>query len=111
MHDWEELYRDWQKKAQRTMPLEQIENQPSDAPDIASSAADRETANQILRHLHQLEEPYKEVFLLHALGDIPLVQISRLFGKSDSWARVTYYRAKTMIQKRMEGENESATKL
>ena len=44
----------------------------------------------------------KEVFTLHALGDIPLKRISQLFGKSDSWARVTYYRAKAMITAKLE---------
>ena len=53
-------------------------------------------------YLHELEEPYKEVFMLHALGDIPLTRISQLFGKSDSWARVTYYRAKAIITSKLE---------
>lgn len=67
---------------------------------------ERDMADRILRHLHELEEPYKEVFTLHALGDVPLKRISQLFGKSDSWARVTYYRAKAMITEKLE-EGES----
>lgn len=63
---------------------------------------DKETAHKILTFLHGLDEPYKEVFSLHALGEVPLNQISRLFGKSDSWARVTYYRAKAMIISKLE---------
>ncbi len=41
--------------------------------------------------------------MLHALGDVPLNKISALFGKSESWARVTYYRAKAMIASKLEG--------
>ena len=67
---------------------------------------ERDMADRILRHLHKLEEPYKAVFTLHALGDVPLKRISQLFGKSDSWARVTYYRAKAMITEKLE-EGES----
>ena len=63
---------------------------------------ERDMADRILRHLHELEEPYKEVFTLHALGDVPLKRISQLFGKSDSWARVTYDRAKAMITEKLE---------
>ena len=70
--------------------------------DIAAELADKDIADRILQHLHELEEPYKEVFTLHALGDIPLKRISQLFGKSDSWARVTYYRAKVMITAKLE---------
>lgn len=67
---------------------------------------ERDMADRILRHLHELEEPYKEVFTLHALGAVLLKRISQLFGKSDSWARVTYYRAKAMITEKLE-EGES----
>ena len=59
--------------------------------------------------LHNLEEPYMEVFLLHALGDVPLKDVSRLFGKSDSWARVTYYRAKAMIARRWKEEYDGTS--
>ena len=52
---------------------------------------------EIHKALHKLDDPYKEVFMLHALGDVSLKDISRLFKKSDSWARVIYYRAKNMI--------------
>ena len=74
------------------------------ARDVSEEITDKDTAAQILQHLHELDEPYKEVFMLHALGDIPLTQISKLFGKSESWARVTYYRAKAMITERLEGK-------
>ena len=68
-----------------------------DEKDISIDFADKETAWQILQQLHILDDPYKEVFMLHALGDVSLKDISRLFKKSDSWARVIYYRAKNMI--------------
>lgn len=61
-------------------------------------------SSEILRHLHTLDEPYKEVFMLHVFGEVPLKEISLLFGKSDSWARVTFYRAKAVIIKKLKGE-------
>lgn len=63
---------------------------------------DTDSAMTVYRLLHRLEEPYKEVFTLRVLGELPFGEIGALFGKSDVWARVTYYRAKRMIQKRME---------
>lgn len=48
--------------------------------------------------LHTLEEPYKEVFNLKLFGELSYQQISEIFGKSESWARVTYYRAKEKIK-------------
>ena len=59
---------------------------------------------QILRHLHTLDEPYKEVFMLHVFGEVSLKDISLLFGKSDSWARVTFYRAKATIISKLKGD-------
>lgn len=44
-----------------------------------------------------LEEPYKNVFILHAISDIKLKEIANLYGKTESWARVTYYRARMQI--------------
>jgi len=98
------LYFEWQKKNKRIVPMEEALLDEPDGQDIVEELTRKETAARILKHLHSLDEPYKEVFMLHALGDIPLKQISQLFGKSDSWARVTYYRAKAIITERMEGE-------
>ena len=44
-----------------------------------------------------LEEPYRNVFILHALSDIKLKEIANLYEKTESWARVTYYRARMQI--------------
>ena len=50
------------------------------------------------RILHTLEEPYREVFTLRTFCDLSHTQIAELFGKSESWSRVTYYRARRMLQ-------------
>ena len=69
-------------------------------PDIAELFEERELAGRAFSVLHTLEEPYKEVFMLSVFGGLSLKDISAMFGKSESWARVTFYRAK---QKIMEG--------
>ena len=99
------LYFEWLKKSKRTIPIDDSLATYDSGYDIAEAFADKDIANQILKYLHKLEEPYTEVFMLHALGDIPLTRISQLFGKSDSWARVTYYRATAIITSKLkEGE-------
>ena len=45
----------------------------------------------------KLDEPYKNVFILHAYGGVKLKEIAGSYGKSESWARVTYYRARQQI--------------
>lgn len=99
------LYFDWLKKNKRTVPISEDIVLQDNRKDIVTVLADKDIADKILQYLHELDEPYKEVFTLHALGDIPLTRISQLFGKSDSWARVTYYRAKAIITSKLkEGE-------
>lgn len=60
-------------------------------------------AQQIYRHVHELGAQYKEVFLLRTLGELSFRDIADIFGKSESWAKVTYFRAKNKIIERMEG--------
>ena len=43
-------------------------------------------------------------FMLRVFGDLKYEQIASLFKKTDSWARVTFYRAKMELQKRIKEE-------
>ncbi|MBQ8332448.1 MAG: RNA polymerase sigma factor [Clostridia bacterium] len=69
--------------------------------DIAERLEDRESAFAVHAVLHGLTEPYKEVFWLRTFGELSFQQIGTLFGKSESWARVTYYRAKLKIREEL----------
>ena len=70
--------------------------------DLEEAFFERETAGKVLQLLHELSEPYKEVFTLRVYGQLPFSQIGQLFGKSDSWARLIYYRAKREIRRNLD---------
>lgn len=70
--------------------------------DLEASYCDREAAFAIHKVLHSLEEPYKEVFSLRTFGELSFRQIAQLFGKTESWARVTYHRAKLKIKEELQ---------
>ena len=89
----------WFNEQKRKQPISQPISANS-TPDIAELFEEKELAGRAFSVLHALEEPYKEVFMLSVFGGLSLKDISAMFGKSESWARVTYYRAK---QKIMEG--------
>lgn len=72
-----------------------------DGEDIEEKFIRKELSSKALACLHTLEEPYKEVFMLSVFGDFSLKDISLLFGKSESWARVTFHRAKQKLLERM----------
>lgn len=85
------------KKQNRNTGDEALDDMPDSSPDIEELTADRDSAMQILRVLHTLDEPYKEVFSLRVFGELGFKDIAELFGKTESWARVTFHRAKTKI--------------
>lgn len=53
----------------------------------------------VLRDLHNLPEQMREVMYLRALGDLSYKEIGEIIGKSENWARVTFYRAKEALLK------------
>ncbi|MCI9555888.1 sigma-70 family RNA polymerase sigma factor [Oscillospiraceae bacterium 50-16] len=61
----------------------------------------RERSLQIHKALHNLPEPYREVFTLRLFAELSFAQIGELFAKSETWARVTYHRAKLKLKERM----------
>ena len=73
--------------------------------DLAKKFSEEENAFLIHQFLHNMNEPGEEVFSLRVFGELPFEKIGILFGKSSSWARVTFYRAKKQILEYMEAEN------
>ena len=78
------------------------EPEPGDS-GIEEGFADREDARRLHILLHALPEPYKEVFSLRTFGELPFSQIGELFGKTESWARVTYFRARRKLKEAYDG--------
>lgn len=63
---------------------------------------DKDAAFQLHIILHALAEPYKEVFWMRTFGELSFQDIGRLMGKTESWARVTYHRAKMKLKEGIE---------
>ncbi|MBN6886420.1 RNA polymerase sigma factor [Cytobacillus horneckiae] len=88
---------------QRRYDTEDIEEQVSKN-SIEIMILNKEETFRIHKVLHCLDEPYKEVFTLRVFGELSFKQISQLFGKTESWARVTFHRSKQKILSMLEGE-------
>ena len=89
-----------QRKAGRQTELS--DSIADDDDHILDRIIDSETSMEILQLLHTLPEPYKEVFTLRVLGDLSFQKIGAVFGKTEAWARVTFFRSKTKIQEQLE---------
>ncbi|MBR0374103.1 MAG: sigma-70 family RNA polymerase sigma factor [Mogibacterium sp.] len=57
---------------------------------------------QLIRRIHELQEPAREVVYLRAFGELSFREIGAVFGKSENWARVTFYRGKEKLRKEAE---------
>lgn len=82
------------QKRQVDYPMELIQYEDS----VEQRILDKDTAFEIHQLLHDMEEPYKEVFWMRTFGELSFRDIGNLFGKTESWARVTYHRAKIKIK-------------
>ena len=65
----------------------------------------RDEAARIRKILHEIPEPYKEVFMWRVYAELSVKQIGQIFGKSENWACVTYHRARAKIKEKLEGTN------
>lgn len=89
------------RKQRRLVPLEEVADGQT-AEDVAQTVEIKVLADEVYACAKRLEEPYQTVFLLAVCGDVSTVRISRVFGKSESWARVTLSRAKCKIKEMLE---------
>lgn len=74
-------------------------------PGFEEAFLDRETAWELHKRLHRLHEPYREVFSLRVFGELSFSQIGELFGKTDGWARVIFYRARQELRRNLDEGN------
>lgn len=88
------------KKEKQYDHLTDIESSLCDE-DIEKQLFTKEAALEIHKALHNLQDPYKEVFTLRIFGELSFFQIGEIFEKTESWARVTYHRAKIKLKENL----------
>ena len=88
------------RRRRRQIPLEDA--LPLHSPSVEEEVIDRDTAERILALARQLPEEKRQVFFLRVWGH-PFREIGDALGKSETWARVTFFRVKQEILERLEG--------
>ncbi len=96
------LYLNEQKKQSRCSA--ELPEELADSTDFIAEFTDRETAMELHRLLHRMEEPYKEIFTLRVFGEMSFREIGSLFGRSEHWACVTYHRAREKLRLKLSQE-------
>ena len=76
---------------------------PEDMPEAPGPSAEERLLEQegrmdLLRLVHGLPEPAREVVYLRAFGGLSFREIGDVCGKTETWARVTFYRSKEKLK-------------
>ena len=89
----------WRRKHKETTPLEDPE-QMTELTEKSSEDAVLQSMEklELIRRLHDLPEPYREVMYLRAFGGLSFKEIGEVSGKTENWARVTFYRGKEKLK-------------
>ena len=91
------------KKTQRIDSIEDIEI-AEQSENFEERFFQKDAAMQIQKVLHDIPDPYKEVFMWRVFAEMSFKQIGQIFHKSENWACVTYHRARKMIKERLEAD-------
>ena len=62
------------------------------------SSGDDSAYFEWLELIERLAEPYRTVFKKRELEGYGYAEVARLFGRTENWARVTFFRARTKLQ-------------
>ena len=86
------------RRQERTAPM------PEDPPESPLPSAEedllaRQGQLDLLRRIHGLPELQREVVYLRAFGGLSFREIGAVVGKTETWARVTFYRTKEHLRK------------
>ena len=102
-------YYSYLKKAGRSDRIEDVEllNNPLQDETVEERVLQNDETGQIQKILHDIPDPYKEVFMWRVFADLSYKQIGQIFNKSENWACVTYHRARNLINKSLgDGQHE-----
>lgn len=89
----------WLRRHPPTAALEDAEPQNNSAEDVVLEKTEH---LELLKRLHACPEPYREVLYLRVYGSLSFAQIGEIMGKTENWARVTFYRGKERLRKELE---------
>lgn len=91
------LWYQYLRRHRREAPL------PEESPELPVPSAEeklleREDRMALLRQIHTLPEESREAVYLRIFGDLSFREIGDVMGRTETWARVTFYRSKEKLR-------------
>lgn len=97
------LYQEWNKKNKnKTTVIE--DNFEASTYSTEELIISQENKKDIYKMIQALHNTTREVMYLRLTGDLSFKEIGEILGKTENWARVTFYRGKSKIIRRLEDE-------
>ncbi len=84
--------------------LEEIVDRNIEQDNVESTIIFQEERKKLYSIIEGLEEPIRELFYLRLKSNLTFKEISNILGKTEEWARVTFYRIKLKIKEELENE-------
>ena len=91
------------RRQKREEPLPEEQDALPPLPSAEGEALDRAGQLDLLRRIHDLPEPGREVVYLRAFGSLSFREIGDVLGRTETWARVTFYRGKERVKEGGDG--------
>lgn len=85
------------RRHRREAPMPDAPPEPP-VPSAEEGLLEQEGRLTLLRQIHALPELSREVVYLRAFGNLSFREIGDVLGKTEVWARVTFYRSKERLK-------------
>ena len=96
-------YKELERRKYKEVPIAEVPEEMGDFGDIENDYLLNVEKVELFRLLHNLDIATREVVYLRLTGELSFSEIGSIMGKTENWARVTFYRGK---QKLMKGREE-----
>ncbi|SIS72069.1 RNA polymerase sigma factor [Salimicrobium salexigens] len=93
-------YYSYLRKNKHVVNRQEIPEETDDT-SIEKKVLDKEESMRIHKIIHDLPNIYKKVVTMRMFGELSYKEIGEIFGKTDNWACVTFYRARKKINEKM----------
>ncbi len=97
------LYRHWEKEKRE--PFGELTEEVAAKADTEGQAIQRIELAEVFEVLEQMPEEAARVVKLRAMSELSFKEIGEILGKSENWARVTFFRAKRQLLQEVRHEN------
>jgi len=97
------LYQHWEKE--KKVSFEELPEEVAARNDTEQQVLHKVELAEVLDRLELMPDEVTQVVKLRAMSDLSFKEIGEILGKSENWARVTFFRAKKQLLQEVRHED------